>query len=344
MTLRRVGVLFAAGGVAAGLASVPLAHSAAGGSATVGMQTEAWYVTASSGACAPTELVDCSLLPDANFPEDTLHAGISGGNPTTMTLVEIDLFEASIPDSSDVTGGTLRLPVDPEPRDGSLQPETASLVVCPVADFMVDAKGSLKKPPKVDCDAASAPAKFTAKPAPTFTVDLTPFAKKLTDGEAGLAIMPAKQAVDDSQTWHVAFWGKDYGRGEEEVPLPEGEAKPKPITATLTHAPAGAEVALPPPVGPPPPPVGPPPEAEPLDNSAPVGPPPPPAPKAEAKELPTEAPEAVAAAPTLRTFGYPYPIAWLFPLLLLIGFAATGHSLTKRLERPGGLGWFTPGT
>lgn len=74
-----------------------------------------------------------------------------------------------------------------------------------------------------------------------------------------------------------------------------------------------------------------PPPVDPIDAAAPeVGEKP-----AEGEAAPDQEPEAAPqplAEPRYRTVGYPYPIAWTMPLLLLIGLTATGRALTKNLQ------------
>lgn len=305
------------------------ALAASSGTAQTGTQVEGWYSTLTSDACEPPAELDCSMLPAASvYPAETLHVGVASGKPSALTVIELDLFGAKIPPGAEVVGGTLLLPVDTSQSDGSLQPDTAKLIVCHVTDFFTGTEGSLAKPPKTDCDGASTPARYVAEPRPVFIADLNAFAAKWTAGDTpALAILPAPEAVSENKTWHVTFWGKDYSEGAE-----GGDAVP--ITAKLNYQAKAGDFTTSPTVetstdlGPPelgelvaPPPA----QAE-LDvkESAPVaGAPSETAPPPQA---------AVEAAPSLRTFGYPYPIAWMMPLLLLIGFGVTGRALTKNLE------------
>lgn len=315
------------------------ALAANGGTATTGMQVEAWYATVTSDACESPADLDCSQLPPVDqYPKDTLHVGVHGGKPTALTVVEVDLFGANIPAGMQVVGGTLSLPVDTAPSDGSLGHENAKLLVCGVTEFVSGGKAQLKQPPKTECDNASAPAKYSAK-SKTFTVDLQPFAAKWAAGDSpALAVMPAPEAATGNETWHVAFWGKDYGESDDDLGVGAGDEEPKPITAKLKYEPKAGESTTttlsplepsvdlggPPELGE----VAPPPEPEPeLDLAAPKE-------AEQVKAAPAEdTPEVLAeSGPSFRTVGYMYPIAWLMPLLLLIGFAVTGRTLTKKME------------
>lgn len=338
MTFRRSVVLLAVGLLIALYG--PVAQAAGNGSATVGTQTEAWYVTTTSETCS-TPALDCSLLPPPDYPKNTLHVGVSSGTPTAATFIELDLFSATIPPDAVITTGTLTLPVDMEPSDGTLRQDMAKLRVCQVTDFFSAAKASPQEPPETDCKAASANATYSAKPAPTFHVDLEPFLEGWAQGDAAaLAIMPAPKAVKDSETWHVAFFGKDYGADQQDdAPASVENGDPKPITAKLSYQ--SDEPVIPPPPPPPeigiaPPPVPSAPPVSPIDATLPEPGGPAPAPEVEPPSESAEPPPQPVAAPEFITVGYKYPIAWLMPLLLLIGFAMTGHSLTRNLERPGG--------
>lgn len=302
------------------------------GTAVAKTQVEAWYTTLANEACDAPANLDCSLLPAAEtYPEDTLHVGVSSGKQTAITVVELDLFDAGIPAGMEIAGGKLTLPVDTAPTDGSLQHDAASLVVCHVPDFVSSTAGSLDKPPKTDCDAASSPATYQAEPEPAFTVDLTAFAMTWAKGDSPvLAVLPAPKPEAEPETWHVTFWGKD-NESEDAKPISAELRYQPPLDSDGFEQPpldtgAGEVLAPPPPMDdlPEPPP------AEPVDAPAPeIGESP-----EEGEAAPAEDAEAVPqtlAEPKFRTVGYPYPIAWTMPLLLLIGLTATGRALTKNL-------------
>lgn len=317
---RRVvcGVLTAAGAV---LVCVPQS-AAADGATAAGTSAEAWYLT--TDACAGA--VDCSLVaPPSAYPQDTLHVALTGGEPTASTYLQLD--SSALPEDAEITGGTLKLPVDTTPSDGSLVPENAKLVACIVTDHIESKEGAVTEPPKADCKRASAPATFNAEPAQVFTVDLGAFATLWADGEpARLAILPAPEAQEAKNSWHVTFWGSKNASKDA-----------APITADLQYTSGTGDLA---------PPVGNPPDSgSPVDNGVSPGPslaaPEDAAVPAEldaptAAEPPKKdaAPEALPAAamPELKTYSYPYPIAWAMPLVLLVGVITVGRTLTKKMQ------------
>lgn len=324
MALRRVSVVGFAG-VLALTGSIPAL--ADNGTAKAGTSDEAWYST--TDACK--EDVDCSLLPPpAAYPEHTLHVGITGGRSTAETYLELETSD--VPDGQGITGGTLRLPVNNAPSDGSLRPMEARLIVCLVTGSIDRSDGSFSETPERDCDAASSPATFNPTPEPVFAVDLAPFATAWAEGAIPrLAVLPAPEAHEASDTWHVTFWGRKHKDGT-------------PITAEMQYGRTagnsglgqdegavdfgGGEVefpsASPPAVDPTGPALGVAPEAAELPVTE--------EPAPDDGKAPAVAPQPMATAPEFRTVGYAYPISWLMPLLMLTGFGLTGRALTKRLD------------
>lgn len=327
--------------MAVALLALPMAGTGAvmaaeGGTAVAKTQVEAWYTTIANDTCEPPANLDCSALPAAEvYPKDTLHVGVSSGKRSAVTVFELDMFDAGIPPGMEIVGGKLSLPVDTAPGDGSLRHDAAKLLVCHVSGFVFGTAGALDKPPKADCDAASAPATYQAEPKPVFTADLTPFAAQWAKGDSPvIALIPAPDAESGGDTWHVTFWGKE-NESEGAVPI-SAELRYQPEVKDALPPPPPpldtGEIAAPPPIDelPEPPP------AEPLDAAAPeVGEAPAEAKPVAEKEL--EAPPQALPEQTWRTVGYPYPIAWTMPLLLLIGLTATGRALTKKLEPAPGM-------
>lgn len=309
------------------LLSGAVSASAESRAATTGISSEAWYSTAD--ACK--EQVDCSLLPPPDaYPKDTLHVGITAGQTSAETYLE--LGTSTVPNGENITGGMLTLPVDTAPTDGSMRATEAQLVACLVTEFIDDSQGSFNRPPKYDCDTASSPAQFMANPNPAFTVDLATFATEWEgSGTPRLAIVPAPQAKQGNETWHVAFWGqtnKTKGAAPITAQLAYGSSSGDPDVVPTDTATAGLGEPVEADVAPAP--------APPVDPAAHIAVPAPQAAEPPATDSPASAPALATsqpeAAPVLRAVGYPYPIAWTMPLLVLIGFVITGRALTKKLD------------
>lgn len=166
-------------------------------SADVGTSLEAWYAT------MPT-------TPLQYRPPDRLHVGMLVGREESRSYVALDLAGV---DAERVTGGLLRLPVDPA---SSRSPELARIDVCVAGTPGPAVKGSTDAPPPADCSTAS-PATFDGA-ARQMVADLGPFASSLRT--ASLALVP--RSPDAGDTWHVAIWGAGSSAPEA-----------RPIRATL---------------------------------------------------------------------------------------------------------------
>src|SRR5439155_14439957 len=123
------------------------AAAAQGSAPTVFMSTEAWYDE--TPPCV--SLIDCSAAPAATpYPEDTLHVSVTAGQETARTYVAFYL------PASNLTGGTLTLPLDTSSSDGSVAPDTADLTACVVTHSFKPVRGSLETPPPANCHVSSA--------------------------------------------------------------------------------------------------------------------------------------------------------------------------------------------
>lgn len=316
MSLART-MFVAAAVVGISLSSVALV-SATTERVTTNTSREDWY--SSSPLC---EQIACGLLPAPPFPEHTLHVALSAGETSALTALELD--RSLLPDSADIIGGRLLMPLDTDESDGSMNPETADLRVCLVLErFEGGAQGDFSEPPKYNCERASSRARYKAKPQPMFVVDLAAFGKVWRDGEIPrLVVVPAPKAAKAGESWHVVFWGR---KNKSENALP--------MSATLKYV-APKKVAPPAP----PPPAG---QRQPAPPTGQAIPPisagetfvPPPVAEAPGCEVarPQHVTQAPVASPAVRRFNYPYPVAWIMPLLLLAGFAISGHELTKPLQ------------
>ena len=299
---------------------------------------EAWYQASPADpgeddpTCAlPTGCVPQPGAPVNPYPEGTLQVGVAGGRDTARTFVALDLGE--LPTGALINGGTLTLPVLADSDSGSLRPESARVMACPVAAPIEDAQGGQPDDqPEFTCDTA-AQATFNEGDTPTITVDLAPIAALLTTG--GIAIVPAAEARESGDTWRVAF------------PTRDNEAVEEAISATLTYQePAALDAGLPGPPAPaaenssggvasapagggfdPAPAVDVAPPA--FEDMAPAAAPPDPGP-----EQPIAAPEPVAAAVPAGAFGYAYPAVWLAPLVLAGIAGALARALTGEIVLP----------
>ncbi|HWL65051.1 MAG TPA: hypothetical protein VNP73_03670 [Actinomycetota bacterium] len=292
----------------------------------------AWYAQA-----PPCTAIDCSVVPLVSpYPEDTVHVAVSGGQETARTYVA---FPIPI---DDVVGGTLELPLDVDPANGSVSPETANFMACLAATKFEPVRGSFAEPPKTQCRVGK-PARYDEKEV-AFTVDLARFADHWKKAEAALALVPSAGAVEGGETWHVVFpAGEDQTQEpEEQQPAPEivatleylSEDDPLGTDSTVdlgtdtTTDPSGSIVDLGSSSGPS------------FDDGTGFTGAQPSTEEVPDVSVPTElsAEEAAPVASFVEGFagpGFAYPIVWALPLLLLVGLGAVGRALTKELYRRG---------
>lgn len=326
-------------GLVAGAVVLAAALPAVAASARVGTFSEAWYrgsIIAEDDPVCGALPVECPKVgaPEGQQPEDTLHVGVSGGRETARTYFELDL--AGLPLGRVIDGGSVRLPLA-GPDAGTTAPELADLVACFVPGFIQPVEGGdPEEAPEVDCS-LTAPLAFGAE-TETFTFDLGP----LTTDEVwhsnafSVAILPSEQALEEGQTWRVAFHGRDRDTEDAE-----------PISANVRYTPPGT-----PDLGDPTPPPEPPDSGKPSPPGETPGtafaPPDPPSaqqpptieepsavqPPQVADAAPTPAPpdddETLAAAPVV--FSYAYPQVWLLPLVFLIVGALLMRSFSVEYE------------
>ena len=293
---------------------------------TVFMSTEAWYDE--TPPCV--SLIDCSAVPAATpYPEDSLHVSITAGQETARTYVAFDL-------PSGVEFGTLTLPLDTDPADGSAAPDTADLTACLVTKTFKPVRGSLETPPPANCHVFS-PATYDAKHA-AFTVDLTPFVSHWTIGTAALALVPSTKATQGNATWHTVF----YATTKSSKTAP-------PITASVTFSGSaqnqggqGTGTTAPPPAS--------------TSGSSSGGSgsftgsgggtftggsglgtfPSTSTSTTTTVTQSTPQPASALAPVSVAGFagpGFAYPLVWALPLIFFVGFAAVGRALTKELYR-----------
>ncbi|MPY98181.1 MAG: hypothetical protein GEU97_09300 [Actinophytocola sp.] len=276
---------------------------------------------------APTELSvqQSDIVMDAARDPSFLPYTVLGLIATAAGLVGVPVPALPVP-VPQLPVPELPLPETAGAPVGYVGVENAQLVACPVvADFFVPSEASLDEPPEIDCGAAHAEATYHDDGIqPTFILDLDGFADVWGDDDPAIAIIPSPATAEANESWIVSFWGKDN---------PDPMAQP--IVANLTYTTKSRErsggsapIAL---ENRPREPVAT--SDNPPQRPAEVAPTVPEHSTAVAHGGPRQTETPVAAPPLFRMVGYAVPIAWLFPLLLLVGFAATGRSLTKPLDR-----------
>ena len=319
-------LVLAAGAAAAILSPAVPAQAFGTGTATVQSTTEGWYRT--------TPICDlpagCPAPPPSPYAPDTLHIGVNLGREEARTVLQLDL--AALPAGTKPVGGQLLLPVTDGTQDGTRLPEEAALRACAVTQPVTDADGAFEAGPTVDCDAASADAKFVAATEDTpaaFTVDLTALTRAWTVSPVpgALALVPAPD-LDATANWHVALSQRDR-TGDAVVP----------VTATIRYLSAAVDTTGEPATPPQPTAPAEPGSAGSEDRNAPPvrvgnptpGPAAPPAPDVapDPAPPPAVAPPQAIPTPTAMVTGYDYPAVFTLPLL----FAAAAGWLSRAFTR-----------
>lgn len=333
----------------AGLGFLPLAASAES-AATAPPAFEAWYqvnATCSTpvGCQAPPAVGAVPALPVAppvpvpGVPvvAGTLHIGVAGGMETARAVVGLPAGMTGEAPSS----ASLDVPLDVDPADASVTPETAKVLGCLTTAPVVDGEARLDAPPATDCGHVVT-LTYAAAPEPHLSADLKPLLPFLR-GATGLVLLPDRARLVPTDAWQVVFSTTSRGDSTKTdpasfrfvVPAPEqtagDPAGPVPDEAPAASAPAPAADV-------------------PLEASAPVADVEPelggttvalPAAEPALADQPAAvlAPvaETVALPETIRV-GYAYPGIWLLPLALLIVVPLVGRALTADLTPPSDAG------
>jgi hypothetical protein len=331
MRSRRLPV--AAAAVTAGVLLLPVQVAVAQPApVTAAPAAEAWFRTLP--VQPPAEAEPCTLpsgcppaLPaplPSPYAAGTLHVGVAGGAEESRTYLALDLSTVGF--DSEITGGTLTLPVATDPQAGTAAPETAALRACAVAGSVQDGvDGALTGAPPVDC-ATSSEAVYAAAegdaPA-SYSVDLTPFAESLTAGATGLALVPGEEP---GTAWHVAFSRRDR---EAEGALPiSATLRVTPATATTDGPTAAPTVEVAAPVG-----TGTV-DLPPLRSGASFAAPPlAPAEQPLTSPVTPEVAAPTAQVPVAAVLGgpYAYPAVFLLPLLVAAAVGWAGRAFTRDL-------------
>jgi hypothetical protein len=157
---------------------------------------------------------------------------LTSGEETARTYLS---FELLLPLGAELDEGELTLPVDPDPSHGSVSPEAANFVACLSTTKFKEARGSLEKPPEVDCKVRKA-ALYSEKRG-AFEIDLDRFIEKWDADEVALALLPSPSALESTNTWHVVF--PATARDTEGAPEPEAE-EPREIAAIFRYSVTGS--------------------------------------------------------------------------------------------------------
>lgn len=311
------------GVLVAGTASIgflPIADAATSTQKLV-PSAEAWYqpnpTCATPAGCVTTDALPAQppvAIPLTPFPAGSLHVGYVAGQEIGRSYLS---FSLSLVDQT-VSAATLDVPLDTAPVDGSVQPETAKVLVCSFSGSVTPAYGSIASPPAAECT-ASAAATYVATPSPHLHADLAPLLSALGNG-SGLALIPDAAKSAPTDVWRVVFSSHDRADAAKTAPAS--------LNVTLTDVAQPVEE----------PPVVVPPVAD-VPQAPQVGTITPPLPATDLPRAPQvtgPAPAVPAAIPQARTVtvGYAYPAVWLLPLAFLIIVPLVARSLTKDLTPP----------
>lgn len=269
------------------------APALAADSAPVPPAAEATYADGAGALLAPLR------------PAGTLHVGAVAGTETDRTYLRFDISAAAGGD--EVDGVRLVVPVAGD--DGSLAPETATILVCEVSGTIPDGAGE-DPPPDADCDGAPT-ATFVAGDEPAFTVDLAAPVGDVVQ----IALLPGGEG-----TWHVAFDSseRDGGQPATVVVSSSDRASPAPPTTPAITVPA-----------PPPSPGAPTPQGAPVQPALPdLTPDPVSSGEAVADEA-AAPPTPISAVPVVGPLPFRYPVVFGLPLVLLLVMGLAGDGLTR---------------
>jgi hypothetical protein len=240
-----------------------------------------------------------------------LHIGGSAGAETARSYLGLPLVAIT----GNITAAALTVPLDTNPADGALSPESAKVQVCVTSTPLAPVRGSFDPPPTTDCS-VSASATYVAVPQPHLEADLGPLVNRLQSA-TGLVLLPDATASTFTGSWRVVFLAHDA----------TGAAAATPASMTLKLQDASAGGSPGPITRPTGPTFGVGPVQAPLGTGFAVTP----------STIATPAPVApsVGAAPRalrqVRAAAYAYPGVWLFPLALLIVVPMLVKALTTDL-------------
>lgn len=304
------------------LLAIPAAGAPAAATHTVKVSdvAEAWYADSPVDVCSTPLGCPPDQAPTSPYPADTLHVGVAGGQETARSYLLPDL--SLVPFGAHITAATMTLPVATGNTDGTASADTAHLVACLATQAFTDgAEGSSQAPPKVNCSVES-PATYDAKNN-VFTVDLTPMTDAWAHGALplGIAVLPDLDTTQPTDAWHVTINGRKRAASPH-VSTTVTFVPPAPTSGsgstggTTSGTTTGVQSARPP--------AAPPAIVAPAPSSvAPVSPPVSPPIVASPQQ------SAPVAQPAAFVTGVPQPVAFVIPIVLLMGAVFFGRVFTR---------------
>jgi hypothetical protein len=169
---------------------------------------EAWYHVTPGPTPPPLPF---EPEPTNPYGEDTLHVGITAGEEDSRTYISLNVED--LPLTFEIEKGYLELPIDPD--NGTFGETSAHVQVCLADPPTESVEGSFEEPPEVDCK-TKADATYRKKPYPRLIASMTEFGADLAF--SALAVMASEKAIENSETWHVAFYGKK-NKAKEAKPI-----------------------------------------------------------------------------------------------------------------------------
>lgn len=276
---------------------------------TVGVESQAWYLLEGKATCLP--IVGClplSLpsLPSA-FPANSLHIGLTAGIETARSYVVPAL--GHLPKQAVPQSGTLLLPIDGSPLDGTVRTGPVVMKACLTTGAVPPhppASGPTSgKAPAVNCK-ISTPVRYDA-PDQRYTVYLDRFLAQWRHGapERGIAIVPVVKGTAALDTWELTLGGKNAKPLKAVIGYAAHAVDTAPTsrpTNQPTSPPTAVSVPAPPAV------------TVPLPSMSAV-----PAPASQPQLAPTPQDASPAAVVLLRSREFRYPMVFLAPLAILAG-------------------------
>jgi hypothetical protein len=216
----------------------------------VAATTDAWYASSPlSDICLPVLPCLSIPLPTSTYPSGTLHVGVTLGKETARSYVTLPIRQPA----TTLTGatGALVLPIADSVTDRTIEPASASILVCLTTTRIKSVFGATTNPPAVDCS-ASAHARYDA-PHHRFTVNLRPFLRDWAQGvpNDGLALLAVTTSAKITTVWQVSFPGRTapnssrvaalitLNRSEQtptSSPAPSSNPSPAPLSMSVPPA------------------------------------------------------------------------------------------------------------